>query len=506
MRFPSRFHRMSSTGDETKPISDPSQPSSGQHQATGGNWSPAPEEEPLLTAHQTHPRNESRRCMHWPANFCEPRRHHCILGHFYEQHRPSDHYFLDQAVHMFPRHVSFQVEEEEIIRINPRERTWLTGYEDYRHANSTRDKLTQPDNPSTYRGCNGKPGCLELGGGCRAVVTVQPRALQPKGKRRKEEGERSRCVYCQDMFNHEDNGRGRCHEAPTHPDLYPAGQLHVVRRQPAVPLYVGPRGRLLGPVLLRHQRRALLPALDSSGGAVAAGTLHVLLRPPSGRVTAAASPVTAAVGNTKLWAEELQAPPTSHRQQGLTGGGGRDLDIVVFVSSQTSRRTTRAPVVTSEVKQNKGREERGERRGERRGRRGEERRGEERGGGRGRRGEGREDRRGEGGEEREERGEGREERRGEGREGGEERRGEERREGRGGEERGGGARRGEGGEERGGEERGGEGRRGEERRGEGREDRGGEEREGEERTGEEKKEREERRERGGGGEEGEERT
>ncbi|KAG7214217.1 hypothetical protein INR49_023242 [Caranx melampygus] len=118
-----------------------------------------------------------------PAHFCEPRRHHCILGHFYEQHRPSDHYFLDQAVHMFPRHVSFQVEEEEIIRINPRERTWLTGYEDYRHANSTRDKLTQPDNPSTYvhftkseppkheytypyplgcdmqRGCNGKPGC-----------------------------------------------------------------------------------------------------------------------------------------------------------------------------------------------------------------------------------------------------------------------------------------------------------------------------------------------------------
>ncbi|XP_041641473.1 sprouty-related, EVH1 domain-containing protein 2 [Cheilinus undulatus] len=174
-----------------------------------------------------------------PPHFCEARRHHCILGHFYEHHhRPSDHYFLDQAVHMFPRHVSFQLEEEEIVRINPRERTWLTGYEDYRHANSTRDKLTQPDNLDAYvhfakselpkhdytypyplscdvqRVCDGKAGCLELGGGHRAVVTVQPRALQPKGKRRKEDGERLRCVYCQDMFNHEDNGRGRCQEAP----------------------------------------------------------------------------------------------------------------------------------------------------------------------------------------------------------------------------------------------------------------------------------------------------
>uniref|UniRef100_A0A3Q3X189 Sprouty-related, EVH1 domain-containing protein 2 n=1 Tax=Mola mola TaxID=94237 RepID=A0A3Q3X189_MOLML len=120
-----------------------------------------------------------------PPNFCEARRHHCILGHLYKQQRPSDNCFLDQAVHMFPRHVSFQLEEDEMVRINPCRRTWLTGYEDYRHANSTRDKL---------------PG---------AVVTVQPR-----GKRRKEDGERSRCVYCQDVFNAEENVRGRCREAP----------------------------------------------------------------------------------------------------------------------------------------------------------------------------------------------------------------------------------------------------------------------------------------------------
>ncbi|XP_072240120.1 sprouty-related, EVH1 domain-containing protein 2 [Leuresthes tenuis] len=168
-----------------------------------------------------------------PAHFCEPRRHHCILGHFYEQ--PSDHRFLNQAVHTFPHHATFQVEEE-IVRINPRERTWFTGYGDYRHANSTRDKHAQPNNPDSYvhftkseppkhdytyphplscgvqRGCNGKPGCLELGGGHRAVVTLQPQALQLKGKRRTESGQR--CVYCQDMFNHEDNGRGRCQEAP----------------------------------------------------------------------------------------------------------------------------------------------------------------------------------------------------------------------------------------------------------------------------------------------------
>uniref|UniRef100_A0A8D3DYI6 Sprouty-related, EVH1 domain-containing protein 2 n=1 Tax=Scophthalmus maximus TaxID=52904 RepID=A0A8D3DYI6_SCOMX len=167
-----------------------------------------------------------------PPNVCEPRRHHCILGNFFEQHRPSDHYFLDQAVRVFPRHVGFQVEEE-IVRINPRERTWLTGYEDYRHANSRRDKLPQPNNPDAYvhftkseppkhnrtspyplscdvqRGCNGKLGGPQSGGGCRAVVM-----LQPKVKRWKEDGERLRCVYCQDVFNHEDNGRGRCQEAP----------------------------------------------------------------------------------------------------------------------------------------------------------------------------------------------------------------------------------------------------------------------------------------------------
>uniref|UniRef100_A0A8D3CV71 Sprouty-related, EVH1 domain-containing protein 2 n=1 Tax=Scophthalmus maximus TaxID=52904 RepID=A0A8D3CV71_SCOMX len=108
-----------------------------------------------------------------------------------------------QAVRVFPRHVGFQVEEE-IVRINPRERTWLTGYEDYRHANSRRDKLPQPNNPDAY---------------VHFTKSEPPKhnpvvMLQPKVKRWKEDGERLRCVYCQDVFNHEDNGRGRCQEAP----------------------------------------------------------------------------------------------------------------------------------------------------------------------------------------------------------------------------------------------------------------------------------------------------
>ncbi|KAF7655745.1 hypothetical protein LDENG_00051740 [Lucifuga dentata] len=170
-----------------------------------------------------------------PPSYCNPRRHHCLLGHLYEQHRPSDRYF-EQAVHMFPHQVSFKVEEEEIMHINPRERTWLTGYEDYRHANATRNKLTRPDNPGAYvhfskseppkhdytypyplscevqHGFHSKPGCVELLGGRRAVVTAQP--LQPKGKGRTEDAERARCVYCQHMFSREENGRGRCQEAP----------------------------------------------------------------------------------------------------------------------------------------------------------------------------------------------------------------------------------------------------------------------------------------------------
>lgn len=166
-----------------------------------------------------------------PISFCEPRRHHhCILGHLYEPHRHSDHYFLDQTSLMFPRHVTFPAEEEEIVRINPRERAWLAGYEDYRHApTSTRDKLLlRPDPTDAYvtfakseapkhdytypypltrrdshdPARNGKTG---ISGG---VVTAQPAAKREDG------GQRLHCVYCRDVFSPTLNRRGQCQEAP----------------------------------------------------------------------------------------------------------------------------------------------------------------------------------------------------------------------------------------------------------------------------------------------------
>ncbi|XP_048125787.1 sprouty-related, EVH1 domain-containing protein 2 isoform X2 [Alosa alosa] len=169
------------------------------------------------------------------STFYEPHRHHCILGHIHEPYRSSDHYFLDQSVPKFPRHVSFLDEEEDIVRINPRERNWMTGYEDYRHA-AVRDRFIQPDELDSYVHFaksepskhdysypytpgsdlgSGRPGDLKVDGGGGllggSVISTQPKGQRKRGK---EQGERSRCKYCRDMFNHEENRRGRCHDAP----------------------------------------------------------------------------------------------------------------------------------------------------------------------------------------------------------------------------------------------------------------------------------------------------
>ncbi|XP_062375552.1 sprouty-related, EVH1 domain-containing protein 2 [Sardina pilchardus] len=173
------------------------------------------------------------------STFYEPHRHHCMLGHIHEPYRSSDHYFLDQSVPKFPRHVSFLDEEEDIVRINPRERNWMTGYEDYRHA-AVRDRFIQPDELDSYVHfaksepskhdysypytpgsdlISGRPGDLkgDGGGGGGGLLGGSVISTQPKGQRKrggKEQGERSRCQYCRDMFNHEENRRGRCHDAP----------------------------------------------------------------------------------------------------------------------------------------------------------------------------------------------------------------------------------------------------------------------------------------------------
>lgn len=113
----------------------------------------------------------------------------------------------------FPRHVSFQVGEEDAVRANPRERAWLTGYEDYRHATCARDKPRPPRLDAYAHFAKSEPhkhghACPypPRRGGKPAVTLQPPRAAAA--------GERARCVYCQDLFSQRDNGRGRCLEAP----------------------------------------------------------------------------------------------------------------------------------------------------------------------------------------------------------------------------------------------------------------------------------------------------
>ncbi|XP_059902126.1 sprouty-related, EVH1 domain-containing protein 2 isoform X2 [Gadus macrocephalus] len=185
--------------------------------------------------------------------FSEPRRHHrCLLGHLYDQ-RPSDHYLLDQSTAMFPRHVSFQIDEEEIVRINPRERAWLTGYEDYRHAISggggdkpapptepgdayvhfgksppSKHDYTTPPSPYPLT-CDRRPLAPDpkaepptSRGQRDAVVSAQPQGAGGRHGQKEVAGEDGtgglkrapRCVYCHDVFLQEENGRGRCQEAP----------------------------------------------------------------------------------------------------------------------------------------------------------------------------------------------------------------------------------------------------------------------------------------------------
>lgn len=153
--------------------------------------------------------------------------HHriCTRGHIHDQFS-SDHYHLEQqSLPRSYRHVSFPDDDEEIVRINPREKIWVTGYEDYRHT-PMRGKYIDPDDGDSYVqfakseaskhdynypyvGNSDFDPSEDIKG---AVVKTQP--SRGKWQRRKEDGERSRCVYCRDMFNHEENRRGQCQDAP----------------------------------------------------------------------------------------------------------------------------------------------------------------------------------------------------------------------------------------------------------------------------------------------------
>ncbi|XP_023383506.1 sprouty-related, EVH1 domain-containing protein 1 isoform X2 [Pteropus vampyrus] len=122
------------------------------------------------------------------------------------------------------RHVSFQ-DEDEIVRINPRD-ILIRRYADYRHPDMWKNDLERDDTDSNIQfskpdskksdylysyGDETKLSSLKDS----VVFKTQPSSLKfKKSKRRKEDGERSRCVYCQERFNHEENGRGKCQDAP----------------------------------------------------------------------------------------------------------------------------------------------------------------------------------------------------------------------------------------------------------------------------------------------------
>lgn len=126
------------------------------------------------------------------------------------------------------RHVSFHMDEEEIVRINPRKDVLIRGYEDYRHPVMWKQEAEREDLdfPATFYKLDSKK-CEYLAGavgdphsgpgtGKDIAIKTQPSPLlkSKKGRRRREDGERSRCIYCREMFNHEDNWRGQCQDAP----------------------------------------------------------------------------------------------------------------------------------------------------------------------------------------------------------------------------------------------------------------------------------------------------
>ncbi|XP_069464260.1 sprouty-related, EVH1 domain-containing protein 2 isoform X2 [Ambystoma mexicanum] len=148
----------------------------------------------------------------------------CALGHIHDQYL-SDHYHLNQSLPRSPRHVSFPDDDEEIVRINPRDKCWMKGYEDYRHApihqkyidtegmdsyvRFAKSEASKPEYNYQYIDSSNFGRCAD--GLKGSVINAQPaRSKTGRGK----DGERSRCIYCRDMFIHEENSRGKCQDAP----------------------------------------------------------------------------------------------------------------------------------------------------------------------------------------------------------------------------------------------------------------------------------------------------
>ncbi|XP_078419381.1 sprouty-related, EVH1 domain-containing protein 1 isoform X2 [Cetorhinus maximus] len=125
------------------------------------------------------------------------------------------------------RHVSFQ-DEDEVVRINPRKDILIRGYEDYRHPIVRKNELeTEIDSYVCFKPESKKHDYVypsvegietehikDSKGSIVFKAQPSPSLKSKKSRRRKEDGERSRCVYCRDIFNHEENQRGQCQDAP----------------------------------------------------------------------------------------------------------------------------------------------------------------------------------------------------------------------------------------------------------------------------------------------------
>ncbi|XP_063039627.1 sprouty-related, EVH1 domain-containing protein 1 [Engraulis encrasicolus] len=182
-----------------------------------------------------------------PSSLCSPLKEpfasHGALTEFrgYDDYSTSHRRYLPPVTFSAPhRQVTF--DDEEIVRINPRRDVVIRGYEDYRHPvwRPEPERDEHEPKPCSYLypegplgGLGGLGGTLGvgglggvgvgvgilgggLGGHKEPVKTQQPSPLL-KGKasrRRREEGERSRCLYCREMFNRQDNRRGQCPDAP----------------------------------------------------------------------------------------------------------------------------------------------------------------------------------------------------------------------------------------------------------------------------------------------------
>uniref|UniRef100_A0A9J8AQ82 Sprouty related EVH1 domain containing 1 n=1 Tax=Cyprinus carpio carpio TaxID=630221 RepID=A0A9J8AQ82_CYPCA len=140
-------------------------------------------------------------CSHGVV-FTEPFHGSYVRAQPFNESLTASQRFLPPQVSASSRwHVSFHMDDEEIIRINPRKDVLIQGYEDYRQQVLWKQdpEREEPDASAAFSKLDAKDSV---------------KTKQPWGRRRREDGERSRCIYCQEMFNHEDNRRGQCQDAP----------------------------------------------------------------------------------------------------------------------------------------------------------------------------------------------------------------------------------------------------------------------------------------------------